>query len=128
MIELALRDAEDLSTVILHGSAASGRRRTHSDVDLVVAGARPLDPERLLELDRILGRALGCEIDLRDLRQLSGLFLHRVLTLGRVLRLADPTLLGQRACDALDWASDMLPAIDSGRRRYLAAILDQDEV
>jgi len=125
-VQAALADADDLSTVILHGSAVSDTRRIDSDVDLVVTGHEPLDHERLLALDRQLGRALGCEVDLRDLRRLSGLFLRRVLTTGRVLRAEDPTLLGQRACDAMDWASDMLPAIDSGRRRYLQAIVDGD--
>jgi len=126
-IQRALADARDLTIVILHGSAVTGQRRAGSDVDLVVAGAAPLDRERLLDLDRSLGRALGCEVDLRDLRRISGLFLRRVLTTGRLLRGGDPVLLGHRACDAVAWHSDMRPAIDSGRRRYLASILDDGE-
>lgn len=121
-IEAALAEAPDLSVIVLHGSALTGHLRPDSDVDLALAGDEPLDADRLVELDALLGRRLGRGVDLRDLRRARGLFLYRLLRTGRVLRNRDPRLLAHLACEAMDWATDVLPAGREGQRRYLAAV------
>jgi predicted nucleotidyltransferase len=122
----ALDAAEDLVIVILHGSAATAAEGSASDVDVVVAAAQTLAVERLLAREAVMGQRLRRQIDLRDLHRIDGLFLHRVLSTGRVLRNRDPGLLARRACEAMDWATDVLPAARSGQRRYLAAITGGD--
>jgi predicted nucleotidyltransferase len=57
---------DDLELVVVFGSAASGRMRADSDVDVLIRldPRGPLSPERREELERALSSALRREIDL----------------------------------------------------------------
>jgi predicted nucleotidyltransferase len=115
----------DVLVAILHGSHVRGAAAATSDVDCCVAGPEPFTAERLRILHARLASVLGHDrIDLCDLRRIGGLFLHRVLSGGRVLINRDPALLGSRTVDALDFITDVQPAIRSGQDVFLRSVAD----
>jgi predicted nucleotidyltransferase len=75
----------EIMTAILFGSAASGRLRADSDVDIAIAGTAPLGIARTAELCRKLERALGRTVDLVDLHRVSGIILVEVFEKGVVV-------------------------------------------
>ena len=73
----------DIDLVILFGSAAGGETHAASDVDLAMAGARPLD---LVRLTNAVTRLLRTDsVDVVDLRRASPLLMMEVARGGRLL-------------------------------------------
>jgi predicted nucleotidyltransferase len=81
----AMAGMDGVKVVIVYGSAATGKMRKDSDVDVAVLFDKPLDMEgRLAVWDRLTD-ALKREVDVVDLYDLGGEILHQVLTKGRVV-------------------------------------------
>lgn len=115
IIERLTTELERQSSIVLavvYGSTARGRLNVRSDVDLAVAGRDVLEYRFLVDLSTKLGLACGREVQLRDLRRLEGLILHRVLTTGRAIKKLDTTLYAKLAIKALDFEADLLPAVE----------------
>lgn len=74
-----------LKVALVYGSAAAGKMRRDSDVDVAVLFGRPLDMDARLALWGRLTDALRREVDLVDLHGLGGEILHQILTKGRVV-------------------------------------------
>jgi predicted nucleotidyltransferase len=74
-----------IKVAIVYGSAASGKLRPDSDVDVAVLFDRPLDMDARLALWGKLTDTLHREVDLVDLYVLGGEILHQILTKGRVV-------------------------------------------
>jgi predicted nucleotidyltransferase len=75
------------------GSAAKGRLRPASDIDIAVAAVRSLRPnEKQLVLDA-LDRRLKREVDLIDLLQVEGLILSQALAKGKIVLCRDRVTL-----------------------------------
>lgn len=74
-----------LRLAILYGSAATGKMRADSDVDIAVLFDRPMTAEQKMMLKSRLESELQREVDLVDLFSLSGTILKQVLHKGRVL-------------------------------------------
>ncbi|MFU8833626.1 MAG: nucleotidyltransferase domain-containing protein, partial [Wenzhouxiangella sp.] len=54
---------DDLRLAIVYGSLAKGRARSGSDLDIAIAGAKPLDADRKMALIRGLAGICGRTID-----------------------------------------------------------------
>ena len=103
-----LRDLDetvsDLELVVLFGSAATGRARARSDVDVAVRCAGPADLDALY---RVLAPRIGTSrLDLVDLRRAGPLLMMDVARSGRVLYERRPgiyrqfqALASRRYCD-----------------------------
>ena len=104
---------------ILYGSVARDTHRRDSDVDLAVAAdARvPMEENTLLDISLESSRALGREVQVRDLARAEGLFLKQVLTTGRVIFSRDTPVYGELIVRMLSFVTDMLPNIRMIRRR-----------
>ncbi|MCC6786037.1 MAG: nucleotidyltransferase domain-containing protein [Planctomycetes bacterium] len=109
-----------LRLAILFGSAAAGRQRPDSDVDVAVAGARGLSPQERIELIGELAQLTGRAVDLVDLTIASGTVLSRVLTTGRLLFCSDHTLYAELIKKALYDDADL----ERYRQRILGARRD----
>ena len=81
----ALRATPGLRLAILHGSAAIGKMRADSDVDIALLFDHPLNAEQKMRLISHLESELQRDVDLVDLFALSGTILKQVLRKGRVL-------------------------------------------
>jgi predicted nucleotidyltransferase len=84
-VETALAGEPGIKVALVYGSAAAGKMRPGSDVDVAVLFDRPLDMESRLALWGKLTDALHREVDLVDLYDLGGEILHQILTKGRVI-------------------------------------------
>lgn len=84
-VETALAGEPGIKVALVYGSAAAGKMRPGSDVDVAVLFDRPLDMESRLALWGKLTDALRREVDLVDLYDLGGEILHQILTKGRVI-------------------------------------------
>lgn len=84
-VAAALAGEPGIKVAFVYGSAAAGKMRPGSDVDVAVLFDRPLDMELRLALWGKLTGALHREVDLVDLYDLGGEILHQILTKGRVV-------------------------------------------
>jgi predicted nucleotidyltransferase len=71
---------EGVTSCILYGSAARGRLRSGSDIDLAIAADDELSAETLTRHYLTASSLLHREVDLRDLRRARGLYLKEILT------------------------------------------------
>lgn len=114
---------DDIYLALLYGSAATGKLRPDSDVDVAVSAGRVLSPEERLEISESLSVAVDRRVDLLDLERAEGLILHEVCTRNRVLKNQKPELYGRLIVRMLDHQTDMMPNIryiwKQRRERYL---------
>ena len=75
--------------VYLFGSAAAGRTRPDSDVDVAVLFPQSITPKELFELQTDLAEALSCDVDLIDLTAANTVMRKEVLRTGRLIFEAD---------------------------------------
>jgi predicted nucleotidyltransferase len=80
-----LQSVPGLRLAFLYGSAAAGRLRGDSDVDVAVLLDRPLDADEKMKLMACLESGLSRPVDLVDLFTLNGAILKQILCKGRVL-------------------------------------------
>jgi len=92
-LEDALQSLPEIRLAWVYGSFASNTARAESDIDVAVAAATPLSPDRRVEIGTHLSLATAREIDLVDLTQERGIIVSQVLTRGRLLINRDPILL-----------------------------------
>jgi predicted nucleotidyltransferase len=103
--------APDIRLAILFGSQASGITHAGSDADVAMALDGEMSPSRLGELSACLSAALGCEVDVVDLRKAQGEFLAQIVLGGKVAVKRDSSLLAEFALKALAYREDMRPMV-----------------
>lgn len=83
----------DVQAVYLFGSYAAGNPWPDSDIDLALllppATAKAAASLAVSDLRAALERALGCEVDLVNLRQVSTVFRKEIVMLGQRIYCAD---------------------------------------
>jgi predicted nucleotidyltransferase len=106
-----LQGVPGLQVAILYGSAASGKMRADSDVDIALLFGAPMDAGRKMELISQLGSTLQRDVDLIDLFALNGTILKQVLRNGRVLIQTEPGALAKLAQRMIYNQADMMPYV-----------------
>jgi len=101
----------DIRLAILFGSQASGKTHAGSDADVAVALDGEMTPSRQGELSARLSEALGCEVDVADLREAQGEFLAQIVLGGEIAVKRDASLLAELAIRALGYREDMRPMV-----------------
>lgn len=111
---------------VLFGSVAEGRLTATSDVDVAIAGKKPLALETRLELMAALSIALEREVDLVDLNAADGLLLCEALP-GRLLLNKEPELYAALLRRMWYFRADMLPiaqrSMDARLRKFLNVLM-----
>ncbi len=113
-----------LHTCILYGSAASGRMRSGSDIDLAVAGREPLAAEYLARLNTEISTLLGREVDIHDLRRARAVYLKEILMKGEILLNEEPDFLGEKAIEMMDYQSSLAAGVDAMLKRRIVRCFD----
>jgi uncharacterized protein len=112
-----------LDLIIVYGSAAKGRLRPDSDLDLAVLAPRALGPEERLALVTALERATGRGIDLVDLFDAHGTLLAAVLGEGVRLLIREQRALELLYRRHVYEQTDYMPAyrriLEERRARFL---------
>ena len=101
----------DIRLAILFGSQASGKTHAGSDVDVAVALDGEMSTSRQGELSARLSEALGCEVDVADLREAQGEFLMQIVLGGEVAVKRDASLLAELAIRAMGYREDVRPMV-----------------
>jgi predicted nucleotidyltransferase len=96
---------------ILYGSAATGKMRADSDVDIALLFDHPLNLEQKMMLISRLERELQRDVDMADLFHLSGTILKRILCKGRVLIQKKPGALTGLIQRMIYNQADMMPYV-----------------
>ena len=117
--------SEGVRSCILYGSAASGRLRPDSDIDLAVAADELISPVTLAQHYSKATALLHRDVDLRDLRRAKGLYLKELLTKGRLLLNEDPQFLGNKAIEMMDYQTDLAPQVNAIREQQLKRMLHE---
>ena len=115
LLRRTLVEHGNVRLAILFGSRATGRAKTHSDLDLAVKMSAPLSAEHKIELIEKLALATGLPIDLIDLKNVGVPLLGQILKHGIRLLGSDTDYAALLSRHLLD-AADFLPY----RNRILA--------
>jgi predicted nucleotidyltransferase len=83
-------DFPEILLVIVFGSVARKNDSAGSDLDIAVAGLKPLPMDFILQLQCILEKNIGREVDVIDLQKVSGPILQQVLTTGKIIKNLSP--------------------------------------
>lgn len=106
-----LANDPNLDLAILFGSAAAGRAKPHSDIDVAVYPRQPLDHFALQDLADRIALATGRPVDLVDLSRSDGALLRQILRTGKVLFTRRSDILGRLLERMLVWQEDFEPAL-----------------
>lgn len=104
-----LESKPDVKVCLLFGSAAEGKLRVKSDIDIAVCGDNAFTHDYLAELQLEIAEKLEKEVDLLDMARLNGLILKQVITTGKKIINKKPDLLAQYIKKMLYFNEDMLP-------------------
>jgi predicted nucleotidyltransferase len=100
---------EDISLCILFGSVLKGQETFNSDIDVAVAGKKPLSASRKQQLIGKMALAFERPVDLIDLQVTSGMLLHQILTRGKIVFCDDHPLYAEIIKKMLYNQSDFMP-------------------
>jgi predicted nucleotidyltransferase len=106
-----LRAEPGLRLAMLYGSAATGKMRAGSDVDIALLFDRPLDAEQKMKLISHLESQLQRDVDLVDLFTLNGTILKQILCKGQVLIQTKPEALPELIRRMIYNQADMMPYV-----------------
>lgn len=112
IIKKNLEQFPDVSLGILYGSAAKGKTRMDSDVDLAIAGEKSLPKDSLINIIEILATKLNRPIDLVDLKETNGTLLHQIISKGKLIYCTDRILYAELIKKMLYNQVDMMPYHD----------------
>ena len=118
-----LRKMPQIQLAILFGSAARGRLRSDSDLDIAIAEKKPLTIERRMEMIGLFSMNFHKDIDLIDLRSIHGLVLSEILTKGTPVVIKDRKLYFDLIKENVYYNQDFLPLIrrclEERNRRFI---------
>lgn len=92
-VDLLRREFPAAAGIYVFGSAADGRRRPDSDVDLAIFAGRALERARILDVQEKAARLLRCDVDLVDLAVAPTILQIQVIGEGRILAAPDESAL-----------------------------------
>lgn len=128
-IDTILRNAfdrfPDVALAVLFGSAASGRMRGDSDVDIAVAGDSTFSWDWLQEARIVLSRELHREVDLIDLNVTKGLIFYQALTRGRIVVSRNRGLLLRCMREVVYFGEDILPLMNRAYATKIRRFTDE---
>jgi predicted nucleotidyltransferase len=123
-----LEDADGLVSAYIFGSMARGRAHRESDVDVGVLLDRRIHPlaadrfEARLRLAALLQAAVGRHVDIVILNDAPPQLCRQIITAGRRLVIADPTMDHAHLRVTLSRAADLEPFLKRARAIKLAVL------
>ena len=89
-IEQYCLNQEAIAAVYVFGSAATGKDRGKSDIDLALILRSPIDPMKRVEMETALSNLLHKDVDLVIFDKSSPLLQHQILKYGQLIFEDDP--------------------------------------
>ena len=120
-----LRAGPPLRLAVLFGSAAVGRRRPDSDVDVAILTADPIDADRARDFIVDLARAAEADVDLVDIDQAPTLLKWRIAVHGvPIVEAAHGEFARFRARAASEYI-DFAPALAYHGERFRRRLVEE---
>jgi predicted nucleotidyltransferase len=110
-IREVLSSCHGITICIVYGSAVTGKLNVMSDIDIAVAGNKVLDVNAKLSLTLALSESIGRDVDLVDLRTVSGLIVKNIITKGIRIKCMDKNYFARLIKDTWFFNEDFLPAV-----------------
>ena len=110
-IKELLSQQPGIELAVLYGSAATGKMRPDSDVDIAVLFKEPLTINQKINIVAQLEKVTNRTVDLTDLSNLSGTILKEVLTKGKVLLELNEGAKEQQIKKMIYNQADMMPYV-----------------
>lgn len=125
VVEMLREAVPDVVAVYVFGSAVTGEMHAQSDVDLAFLPPRgPLPAFERFTLQERVAAAIGCSVDLVDLRSASTVMRMQVVSKGRLLYESDPDERGRFE----DYAFSSYVRLNEERRAILEQIRREGSV
>ena len=121
----------EIILAVLYGSCSRGTETEKSDVDIAVAMPEALHLDDRLSLQLELSLLLRREVDLVDIRKITGLLHYKVFTEGVCVKKKQGEgsgLLHRHTMTALYWYADYYPIYKRGQRYILEHAFKQNLV
>lgn len=119
-----LTHRHDVLLAFVYGSAASGKLRPNSDVDLALCSDAPFSVEQRISIASDLEHLICRPIDLLDLYTAEGLILYQALIHGIAVK-KDPSLWEHYVRKALFFHADLMPYISQSRSRKIQRFINE---
>lgn len=113
-------EKKDIRLVLLYGSISGEEFRKDSDIDIAIAGERPLSLDRILDIVTDLNIKTDRNIDLIDLLAVDGLILCEAIFNGIKIKM-DVALFSSLHVKCLLYNEDFLPI----KRKIMDARLEE---
>ena len=123
-IRKILSDQVEIKYATVFGSLAKDRLTTESDIDIAVAGEKPLSVEFLVRLIDTLNADLAIPVDLIDLQTVSGSILQQALCTGITVKKTSTLLLSSLIKKMWYNQADMMPNVLMSQKKHSARFLD----
>ena len=120
-VKSALSRHPEIRVAILFGSRLTAAVDSTSDLDVAVAGDKPLNVDEKMGLIDDLAVVAGCPVDIIDLATVTGPILQQALCKGRIIVNRDPPLLARLMLKMWYNQADMMPSYRMIQRRRVEA-------
>ncbi len=101
---------EDITSVLLFGSAAEDALGPASDIDIAIISFKELDSRTILNMSAELQILLTRDIDLIDLNKAEGVIHYKILTKGIRIK-GNSRELAEHLIKAIDFRTDFMPQL-----------------
>jgi len=121
----------EIILAMLYGSCARGTETEKSDADIAVAMSETLTLDERLSLQLELSSLLKREVDLVDIRKITGLLHYKVFTEGICVKKTQgegSALLHRHTMTALYWYADYYPIYKRGQAYILEHAFERNLV
>jgi len=113
-----------IKLAIIYGSAAAGKMRPDSDVDVAVLCENALDTDERLSLIEKLSAVCRREVDLVDLAGLDGEILRQILCKGRILVKKDASAYYRLAQRMIYNEADFMPLVRRAQKERIRRFIN----
>jgi uncharacterized protein len=122
-IKKALKKFPEVQIAWIFGSAAAGRLKASSDLDIGIATGKKLSLKKKVDIQLALSRATKREIDLVHVDSVSGVILQQILCKGERIfthnKLLLAALIRKLWYDQADWMPLYRRILDKRREMFL---------
>ncbi len=105
----SLLSIDQIRLAILFGSAANGKLKQESDIDLAINSGKPLKPSLKEDLIGIISSRIHRPVDIIDLMTVAVPTLVQILTTGKIIVKKDPELYERTYRKMLFDQADFMP-------------------
>jgi uncharacterized protein len=119
-----IEEFDKIQLALIYGSFSKGQQKATSDIDVAVAGTHKLSMDEKLDVAQSVSKVFKREVDLVDLKTVSGLILQQALTQGKIILNRKPGIYAELLKKMWFNQADMMPnhrmILEKRRKRFFS--------